>query len=255
MVVLALGDVVGPAGCDYLRSRLPRLKTQYGVEVTIANGENSAKGNGITPQSAKQLFDSGVDVITTGNHALRRREVYELLDRADGVIRPANYHPEAPGMGYYLFDGRTFRLCVINLQGVVYLQNIENPFDCIDRLLETIDTPNIILDFHAEATAEKMCMGFHLDGRVSAVLGTHTHTPTADARVLPGGTGYITDLGMCGSLDSVLGVKADIALHRTRTGLPVRFAEESENIRMSGVVLDIDASNGKCRSIESLALI
>lgn len=252
MIVLAIGDVVGPAGCAYLRAKLGELKAAHRVDVTIVNGENSAKGNGITPQSAQDLFDSGVDIITTGNHALRRKEAAEVFDRGNGLIRPANYHPDAPGAGFYMLDACAYRLCVINLQGLVYLQNLQSPYDCIDALLAEIDTPNVILDFHAEATAEKLCLAYYLDGRVSAVLGTHTHVPTADARVLPGGTGYITDLGMCGGRDSVLGVKAHLAIRKMRTGLPVRFEEDPACITLSGAVLDIDEKTGKCRSIRSV---
>lgn len=255
MVVLMIGDVVGEAGCAHLRRRLPALKERYGPDVVIANGENSARGNGITPASAKYLFDSGVDVITTGNHALRRREVYEIFDRRDGLIRPANYHPEAPGSGVYVFDNFRTRLCVINLQGAVSLSPIENPFTCMDRLLKEVDTASIIVDFHAEATAEKLCMGFYLDGKVSAVLGTHTHVPTADARVLPNGTGYVTDVGMCGGLNSVLGVKTDLAVWRMRTNLPTRFENEPEDCRLSGVVVTINSGTGLCEKIESLHFI
>lgn len=247
-----IGDIVGDAGCAYVRELLPGIKKAYDVDVVIANGENSAQGNGIVPAGAKHLFDSGVDIITTGNHGLRRKESYDIYARGEGLIRPANYHPEAPGFGYYIFDNVKIKLCVVNLQGVVYMQPIKNPFDCIDELLTGIDTPNIIVDFHAEATAEKLCMGYYLDGRVSAVLGTHTHVPTADARVLPGGTGYITDVGMCGGLNSVLGVKKELAMRRMRTNLPVRFEPDPADIRLCGVVLDIDEKNGKCRSIESI---
>lgn len=255
MTVLMIGDVVGDAGCAHVRRLLPGLKARYGVDIVIVNGENSAHGNGILPGSAKHLFDSGVDIITTGNHALRRKEIAETLERRNGVIRPANYHPEAPGDGMFLFDDTKHRLCVINLQGIVYMQPNRNPFDCVDELLEAVDTPNIIVDFHAEATAEKLCMGFHLDGRVSAVLGTHTHVPTADARILPGGTGYVTDIGMCGGLNSVLGVKMEQALRRMRTNLPVWFEQDPKDCRLSGVVLEIDGKSGKCTSIESLVML
>jgi len=255
MIVLALGDVVGSAGCDYIRANLGRIKARYGADITIANGENSAKGNGVTPKSAQHLLDSGVDVITTGNHALRRREIYDTFDSMECLIRPANYHPTAPGRGMYIYDAPAFRLCVVNLQGLVYLHSLQSPFDCVDELLKKLDTPNIIVDFHAEATAEKLCLGYYLDGRVSAVLGTHTHVPTADARILPGGTGYISDLGMCGGRQSVLGVRAELALRRMRTGLPVRFEEEPEDVGLCGAVLDIDEKSGKCRSIESLVMV
>ena len=255
MVVLMVGDIVGVPGCEHLRKNLPQLKAKYGVNITVVNGENSADGNGVSTKSAKHLFDSGVDVITGGNHSLRRQEIYEILDRRDGLIRPANYHETAPGMGYFVFDNCKYRLCVINLQGVVYMQSIQSPFDCIDALLNHIDTPHILVDFHAEATAEKLCMGYYLDGRVSAVCGTHTHIPTADGCILPGGTAYITDIGMCGGRGSVLGVRADRAISRMRTALPVRFETDTENIRLSGVVLQLDDSTGRCTAMEQILFI
>jgi metallophosphoesterase, MG_246/BB_0505 family len=251
MIVLAIGDVVGQAGCEHLRAVLPGLKRRYNADIVVANGENAAEGNGILPSSAAHLRDSGVDVITTGNHVLRRREIYSLLDRKDGLLRPANYHATAPGAGIYLHDDPRCSLCVINLQGNVFMQpSLQSPFDCIDALLETVDTPCVLVDFHAEATSEKKCMGYYLDGRVSAVVGTHTHVPTADACILPGATGYVTDLGMCGGAHSVLGVRAELALERMRTGLPVRFEFDEKEISLSGVALEIDNATGRCRSIE-----
>lgn len=252
MNVLMIGDVVGQAGCQYLREKLPLLKSRYAADIVVANGENSAEGNGMTPKSLQHLLDSGVDVITSGNHALRRKEVYEVLERQQGVIRPANYHSSAPGSGIYLYDDPRKRLCVINLQGLVYIQNLQSPFDCVDALLETIEAPCILVDFHAEATAEKIALGYHLDGRVSAVIGTHTHVPTSDAHILPGGTGYLTDVGMCGGYQSVLGVKAEIAIHKMRTGLPCRFENDPEDIRISAVALELEERTGKCLSIESI---
>lgn len=255
MVVLALGDVVGEAGCEHVRKKLPELKSKYGVDIVMVNGENSAEGNGMTPFSVQHLFDSGADVITSGNHALRRRQIYDVLDKKCGLIRPANYHESAPGVGMYLYDNCRFQLCVINLQGVVYLQSLRSPFECIDELLKKVDTPNILVDFHAEATAEKICLAHYLDGRVSAVVGTHTHVPTADARVLPGGTGYMTDIGMCGGLGSVLGVKSEDAVHRMRTGLPTRFNNDDKDIRLSGAVLTIDHTTGRCTGIETIIMV
>jgi len=255
MVVLMVGDVVGQPGCDYLREKLPLLKKRYVVDVTVANGENSADGNGMTLKSLRHMQDSGVDIITSGNHALQRKEVVEALEKGNGIIRPANYHPTAPGAGMFLHDAPRNRLCVINLQGIVYLSPNQNPFDCIDELLGRIDTPCIFVDFHAEATAEKLCMGYYLDGRVSAVIGTHTHVPTADATILPGGTGYLTDVGMCGGFRSVLGVKADKAILRMRTNLPTRFEVDAEDIRISAVALEIDNTSGKCKSIESIVML
>ncbi len=257
MTIITLGDVVGSAACTRVAAELAQLKNRYSADMVIANGENSADGNGITPQSARALFDAGVDVITGGNHSLRRRQIYDALEENKGLIRPANYHRTAPGTGYYIFDHPRFTVCVINLQGVVYLQSLMSPFDCADKLLAEVSrvTPNIIVDFHAEATAEKICLGHYLDGRVSAVLGTHTHVPTADARVLNGGTGYCTDIGMCGGYNSVLGVRRDLALRRMMTSLPVKFEDDAEDIRLSGAVLDIDEKTGKCRNIEQFLFV
>ncbi len=253
MNVLMLGDIVGQAGCDCVRAKLPLLKKRFDADIIVANGENSAEGNGMTRSSLRHLRDSGVDIITSGNHALRRREVYELLEKKQGDLRPANYHPSAPGAGIYRHDDPRAPLTVVNLQGIAYLWSLQNPFDCADELLKTIETRCILVDFHAEATAEKLAMGYYLDGRVSAVIGTHTHVPTADAQILPGGTGYITDVGMCGGYRSVLGVKRGVAIEKLRTGLPVRFDNDPEDIRISAVALGIDTATGKCTAIESVA--
>lgn len=255
MVVLMIGDVVGAAGCKCVSRLLPGLKKIYGVDITVANGENSDESNGMTPQSANSLFSAGVDVITGGNHSLRHRSIYPSLEEKRGILRPANLHASAPGSGVFVYDHPRFSLCVINLQGVVFMQSLQNPIDCIDELLPAIKTPGILVDFHAEATAEKICLAYHLDGRVSAVLGTHTHVPTADARILPGGTAAVTDVGMCGGYYSVLGVRARHAIEKMRTGLPVRFENDPEDIRLSGAVLDIDDKTGKCRNIESIVHI
>lgn len=256
MVVLMLGDVVGQAGCQYVRERLPVLKKRYGADLVVANGENSAEGNGILPSSAEHLLASGVDVITLGNHGLRRREIYTYLAGDVPVVRPANYHPSAPGVGYYIYDNCRMQLGVINLQGQVYMQTYENPFAAIDRILPEVQkkAKHIVVDFHAEATSEKQSMGYYLDGKVGAVVGTHTHIPTADARILPQGTGYVTDLGMCGGLHSVLGVQIEDAVEQMRTGLPTRFHTMQEDIRMSGVALFLD-DNGLCTEIESFSLL
>jgi metallophosphoesterase (TIGR00282 family) len=255
MVVLFIGDVVADAGCAHMRKVLPGLKARYNVDITVANGENAAQGNGILPTTARFLFDSGVDIITTGNHALRRWEAAEALERGNGFLRPANFHSDAPGGGVFLFDNMRHRLCVVNLQGVVFMPPNYSPFDRIDEILKTVDTPCVLVDFHAEATAEKLCMGYYLDGRVSAVIGTHTHVPTADARILPRGTGYVTDAGMCGAYHSVLGVKTELAVRRMRTNLPVRFEPESHDCRLSGAVLTIDDKTGKCQGIEQILFV
>ena len=223
MNVLFLGDVVGQAGCEKVRRELPRLKKELSAGIVVANGENSAEGNGITPYSAQHLFASGVDVLTTGNHALRRRDVYDLLEEGNGIVRPANFHPSAPGKGWFLHDNPAFPFAVVNLQGRVYMDPpLASPFDTADALLSKIDCTNILVDFHAEATAEMLALGHYLDGRVSAVIGTHTHVQTADERLLPRGTAYITDAGMCGGRDSILGVEKERAIERLRTG-PVSY--------------------------------
>ena len=195
--------------------------------------------------------DAGADVITLGNHALRRREVYPILEESDRIIRPANYHPSAPGRGWCVYDcpGKP-RVAVVNLQGNYLLESHENAFDCMDRLLKEIDAPVKIVDFHAEATSEKICMGLYLDGRVSAVIGTHTHIQTADERLLPDGTAYITDAGMCGVFNSALGLAPEPAIRRFRTGLPTRFESVKGAVRLSGVLLEVDGKTGKALSIK-----
>lgn len=250
MVVLFFGDVVGAAACECMRRELPGIRRRFGADVVVINGENSAEGNGITPHSAKQLFDCGANVITTGNHGLRRREVYELLDSGMGLIRPANYHRDAPGNGVYLYDHPACQLCVINLQGRVYMDSIASPFDTADALLKKICCPNILVDFHAEATAEKLALAYYLDGRVSAVIGTHTHVQTADERILPQGTAYLTDAGMCGGRDSILGVQQAKAIYKLRTGLPTRFQNETHSILLNGAAITLDAASGKATKIE-----
>ncbi|MEG1965948.1 MAG: TIGR00282 family metallophosphoesterase, partial [Oscillospiraceae bacterium] len=244
MKILFLGDVVGQGGCDAVQDKLSNFKHKNSIDYVIANGENSAEGNGILPSSANQLFSSGVDLITTGNHALRRREIYEIMDEDNSLIlRPNNFHKDAPGKGVVTIDFMRYKLCVINLQGCVYMENVENPFEHIDKILETVDTKNIIVDFHCEATSEKLAMGNYLRGRVSAVFGTHTHVQTADERIFPEGTAYITDVGMCGGYNSILGVKTELVIKRLKTNLPTRFETEKENCVLNAVIVEIDTSN------------
>lgn len=253
MKILAIGDVVSSQGCDYLRCNLPKLKKEYQADFVIVNGENSAVGNGITPKSAQHIFTSGADVITLGNHALRRPEIEDYLDENEFVIRPCNYHPSAPGRGSVILDKGRNRVAVINLQGAVYLDNIENPFYGIDREIKNVkaDGANIIIvDFHAEASGEKKGMGFYLDGRVSAVFGTHTHIQTSDEQILPNGTGYITDIGMTGPYYSVLGVTPEIAIKKMKTNLPVKFTNPDGVCTLEGVVMEIDDKTGKTINIE-----
>lgn len=249
MKLLFIGDVVAEVGCRFLQRKLPALRRELGADITIVNGENSANGNGITSISADQIFQSGADLITTGNHAFQRKDHLHIYDK-DCILRPANYGAACPGKGVELLDFGAFRAAIVNLSGVLFLENLENPFDTIDRMLEEIDTPNIFVDFHAEATSEKKAMGHYLTGRVTAVFGTHTHVQTADACILGGHTGYITDAGMTGVEDSVLGVKKDIAIDRMRLHIPIRFEEAQGDCMLNGVLVEFDQKCGKCTKIE-----
>ena len=256
MRILCIGDVVGGVGCRFLRAKLPALKRVKGVDLTVCNGENSADGNGLTPASAKFLFDSGVDAVTLGNHAFRRREAYEYMDANPFVARPANY-PDGttPGSGMIQIDMGRRIVTVINLMGSMFLDSgLESPFDTIDRLLGQTDSRIILVDFHAEATSEKRAMAYYLDGRVSAVFGTHTHVQTSDAQVLPKGTGYITDAGMTGTVHSVLGVKTDIIISKFKTRLPARFDLADGDCKLECVLFDIDDNSGRCKSAEALRI-
>lgn len=253
MRILLIGDIVSSQGCEHLRKTLPALKREYKADVVIANGENSAVGNGVTPHSAKYIFDSGVDVITLGNHSLRRREIYNYLEETEFIIRPANYHASAPGKGVCVVDKGYTRLGVINLQGVMYLENHKNPFEIADREIKVLNDAgvrNIIIDFHAEASSEKKGLGFYVDGRVSAVVGTHTHVQTSDEQILPCGTGYITDLGMTGPYYSVLGITPECAIEKMKTNLPVKFTTEDGPCTMEGCFVELDDKTGKAVNIE-----
>ncbi len=254
MRILCIGDVVGNSGCKFLRNALPTLKNKYKVDIVMVNGENSAQGNGILPSSATHLLDSGVDIITTGNHVFKRREIFDMLEENQPIIRPANYNSAAPGRGVYELDMMKYSITFINLMGTAMLEPLDNPFHAIDKILEGVESKIIVLDFHAEATAEKIAMGYHLDGRVSLVVGTHTHVQTADAQILPNKTGYITDLGMCGGVQSVLGVKPENAIHRFKTHLPTRFENVDSQQYLSGIIADIDEKTGECLYIEAIRL-
>lgn len=253
MKILTIGDVVSKQGCDYLRQKLPLLKREFSADLTIVNGENSAVGNGILPQTAKFIFDCGADVITLGNHSLRRPEIYPFLDENEYIIRPANYHPSAPGRGMTIIDKGFIKIAIINLQGAVFLEPIRNPFETIDDMLEKAkaeDCRIIIIDFHAEATSEKRGMGYYVDGRASVLFGTHTHVQTSDNQILPNATGYITDIGMTGPLHSVLGVSTERAIEKMKTGLPVRFKNDDGPCTIEGCVFEIDNKTGKAVSAQ-----
>jgi metallophosphoesterase (TIGR00282 family) len=249
MKVLFIGDVVGGPGRRGLRDAMPGLRERYEPDVVIANGENSAGGIGITERTAGELFDAGADVITTGNHVYRHKEVYDYLDRSDRVIRPANYPHGNPGKGHTVVEVNGKRVGVVNLSGAVGLQVARNPFHEVDAILAKIDANIVIVDFHAEVTSEKVAMGWHLDGQVAAVLGTHTHVPTADARVLPKGTAYISDVGMTGARTSVIGVKPEQALASLITQMPVKFETADEDVWVMGAAVEVN-SDGLADSIE-----
>ena len=254
--VLAVGDVVSSAGCEKLRETLPSLKKEKNIDVCIVNGENAAVGNGMTAFSCEHIFASGADVITGGNHTFRRREFYDTLESSYSIIRPINYSSDCPGRGYTIVDKGFVRIGVVNVLGTVYMENLKNPFDCMDEAVAVLkDEVNIIIvDLHAEATAEKKSLGFYLDGRVSAVFGTHTHVQTADEQILPNGTGYITDVGMTGPALSVIGVKPELAIEKMRTNMPVRFENPTDNCLLQGIIFEIDRSSGKTVSVERISL-
>ncbi len=251
--ILTIGDVVSKQGCEYLMCNLSKIKKEFGADITIVNGENSAIGNGVTPQSAQSVFDAGADIITLGNHSLRRPEIYDYLDEHNYIIRPANYHSSAPGRGTAYIDKGYAIAAVINLQGIVYLEPHRNPFDIVDGLIEEAKRNGasiIIIDFHAEATGEKKAFGYYVDGRVSAVFGTHTHVQTSDNQILPCGTGYISDIGMTGPYYSVLGVSPERAIEKMRTELPVRFKNEDGPCTLEGCLFEIDNKTGKTINTE-----
>lgn len=256
MNILVLGDVVSDIGCRFLRKKLPAFKKLKAIDFCIVNGENSAAGNGITPLSAQELFTSGADFITTGNHVFRRKEVYDLLDESEFIIRPYNFPSSNPGRGVAVVDMGRASVAVINLMGTMLMESLENPFYAADRALKEIEgkTNIILVDFHAEASSEKQALAYYLDGRISALFGTHTHVLTNDERILPGGTGYITDAGMCGVENSVLGVKKELIIEKFMTNMPVRFDAANGECMINGCIFTVDEKSGKCTAVESVRI-
>ncbi len=254
MRILALGDVVGAAGVKYLTEgrRLSKLRDELRADLVIVNAENSAAGNGITPESADALIFAGADVLTGGNHSFRRREAQTLLEDEACILRPANYPDAAVGHGVCITEAAGQRVLVLNLAGCVYMEPLESPFACADRILKQYEGKYdaAVIDIHAEATSEKIALARYLDGRVSAVFGTHTHVATADAQILPGGTGYVTDLGMCGSHAGVLGVATEPILHKFLVKTPVIFTPAEGQCELHGVLFEI--KDGKCIHAESV---
>ncbi len=258
MKIMTIGDVVRQQGCKYLQEILPKLKAEMQPDLVIVNGENSAKLNGITKESAEAIFAAGADVITLGNHALRQYSAYEFIDESRYVIRPANFHKTAPGHGMVIYDMGYASVAVINIQGVIYLDPIANPFDTADKMIAKangLGADIIVIDFHAEATSEKRALGYYLDGKVSVLFGTHTHVQTSDARILPNGTGYITDVGMTGVYDSVLGVSTELAIKKMRTSLPVTFKAENLPCVVEGCLFEVDNKTKKTVSVKSFRKI
>src|SRR3989339_116295 len=250
MNILFIGDIIGGPGRENVSSVLQTLKKKYSINFTVANGENSAGGIGISKKAADEIFSSGVDVITLGNHSFDRKEYVEVIDYPY-IIRPANYSSYAPGKGYCVMNN----VAVLNLMGRFNMPLVDCPFRTADKVLESLSRTNpkisiIIVDFHAELTAEKEAMGYYLDGRVSAVIGTHTHVQTADEKILQSGTGYITDVGMVGAKDSVIGVDKAEVIKRFLTGMPARFQVSRDNILLNSVIIKIDDVTGKCSKIE-----
>lgn len=256
MKLLFVGDVVGSIGRKMLGDTLPLLKKKYRPQITIVNGENAAGGRGITEKIYKEMLQMGVDLVTMGNHTWDNRDIYEFIDGENvKMIRPLNFPTGTPGAGIKVIQINNSKLAVVNLQGRVFLNDLDDPFRAMDTALSELKdiTPCVFVDFHAEVTSEKQAMGWYLDGRVSAVVGTHTHVQTNDARILPGGTAYLTDAGMTGAYDSILGVERNIILQKFLTQMPVRheIPEEGRKI-LSGCYLELDDATGKALRIEPI---
>jgi hypothetical protein len=255
--ILFVADIFGSPGRRAVRDLLPEIVSSMGIDLVIANVENAAAGFGVTKEILEEVKSLGVACMTSGNHIWDRREALPLLDQEPLLLRPHNYPPGVPGRGVTVVSGKNgVKVGVLNLMGRVFMRELECPFRTGEREAARLreETPVILVDFHAEATAEKIALGWHLDGKVSAVLGTHTHVQTADERILPGGTGYITDVGMTGPHDSVIGVRKEQAIHKFLTLLPTRFEPAAGDTRLHGAFLDVDETTGKCRHIARVAM-
>lgn len=255
MRLLMIGDVVGRPGRKAVRQNLSELRRDYDLSLVIANGENASGGVGITKNEAEELFSYGVDIITSGNHIWDKKEAYEYIDKNKHIIRPANYPPGLPGSGVVVYETKNrYKIAVLNLSGRAFMPALDCPFRMADELIENLQgrANAIIVDFHAEATSEKIAFGWYLAGRAAAVCGTHTHVQTADERILPGGTAYITDLGMTGPYTSVIGSNKDIIIKRFLTQLPMRMEVAAGLYQFNGVIIEIDENSGEALSIERI---
>ena len=250
MRLLFIGDVVGKPGREGLAAAMPALREEHLPDLVVVNGENAGGGVGITPETADEIFALGAGAITLGNHTYRHREVYPYLGSEQRIVRPCNFPAQNPGRGHAIVDAAGMKVAVISLSGELHMRVERSPFPAIDELLDELSgrADAVVVDFHAELTSEKVAMGWHLDGRVAAVLGTHTHVPSADARVLPGGTAHMTDVGMTGSRDGIIGVKREQALEAFRTQMPVRFETAEENVWVMGAAVEI-GDDGLAREI------
>lgn len=249
MLILAIGDVIGKPGRKALSQLLPSLRRQYGIDLIIVNGENAAGGIGLTLDTAGEMLDAGTDVLTSGNHIWMHREIYPYLDSDMPILRPLNYPPGVPGRGYLVIG----KVAVVNIIGRVFIGDFDCPFRAMDQLLSELEEKIIIVDFHAEATSEKVAMGRYLDGRVSAVVGTHTHVGTTDTQILPRGTAYVSDIGMTGPLDSVIGDDTDAAIQRFLTSMPHRLSVGRGKTALNGILVKVDDDTGKALSIERIS--
>lgn len=256
MRILFIGDVVGSPGRDMVKEYVPKLKTKYKPHFTIINGENAAHGKGLTEKIYHSLIQSGADAITMGNHTWDKKEIFDFIDDVPNLVRPANFPEGTPGKGITYVKANGKELAVINLQGRTFLPPLDDPFLKADELIAEVmkRTPYIFIDFHAEATSEKLALGWYTDGRASAVVGTHTHVQTADNRILPKGTAYITDVGMTGPYDGILGMDRETIIKRFKTNLPVRFTVAEGKTTLSGVVIDIDDQTKKAVKIERILI-
>ncbi|WP_059105237.1 TIGR00282 family metallophosphoesterase [Shouchella shacheensis] len=256
MRLLFIGDVVGAPGRHMIETHLKSLKQRYKPSLTIINGENAAHGKGITKKIYKGFLDAGAQMVTLGNHAWDNRDVFTFIEEAKWLVRPANFPEGTPGHGFNIMKVNELEIAVVNIIGRTFMSQVDCPFRKMDRILEVVQkrTPYIFVDFHAETTSEKQAMGWYLDGRVTAVVGTHTHVQTADERILPKGTGYLSDVGMTGPYDGILGMEREAVLHKFLTSLPVRFEVANGREQLNGVVIDVDRKTGRATRMERIQI-